>query len=103
MIVSLCKDKGGRTECKNYRGISFLIVVGKIHAGILVYRVRRMTRSLIDDEQGGFRGGKGCVVQAFTLKQIGEKTRERKRRVYVGSIDLKKPYDKFIGRLCCHC
>ena len=32
-----------------------------------------MTEDLIDDEQGGLRGGRGCVDEIFTLKQIGEK------------------------------
>ena len=40
-----------------------------------------MTGGLIDDEQGGFRAGRGCVDQIFTLKQIGEKAREKKRSV----------------------
>ena len=73
VIVPLYKGKGERTECKNYRYISLLSMVGKIYAGILVDRVCRMTGSLIDDEQVGFRGGRVCVDQIFTLKQIGEK------------------------------
>ena len=32
-----------------------------------------MTGGLTDDEQGGFREGRGCVDQIFKLKQIGEK------------------------------
>ena len=36
VIVSLYNSKGERTECKNYRGISLLSLVGKIYAGILV-------------------------------------------------------------------
>ena len=68
-------------------------VDGKIYAGILVDRVRKATEGLIDDEQGWFRAGRGCVNQIFTLKQIGEKTREEKFRVYVGFIDLEKAYD----------
>ena len=71
-----------------------LSVVGKIYAGILVDRVRRMTGSLIDDEQGSFRAGIGCVGQIFTLKQKGEKARKKKRIVYVGFIDLEKAYDR---------
>ena len=55
VIVSLYKAKGERTEYKNYRGIS-LIVDGKIHAGILVDRVCRVTVGLTDDEQDVFRG-----------------------------------------------
>ena len=31
-------------------------------------RLRRVTEGLIDDEQGGFREGRGCVDQIFTLK-----------------------------------
>ena len=84
VIAPLYKDKGERTECKNYGGISLLTVVGKIYVGILVDRVCRMTGSLIDDEQGYFRAGRGCVDQIFTIKQIGKKAREKKCRVYVG-------------------
>ena len=46
-----------------------------------------MAGGLIIDEKGGFRAGRGCVDQVFTLKQIGEKAREKKR-VYLGFIDL---------------
>ena len=41
-----------RTENKNYRDIS-LSVFGKIYVGFLVDKVRRMTRGLFDDEEGG--------------------------------------------------
>ena len=51
-----------------------LSVVGKIYAGILADRAPRVTGDLIDDEQVGFRAGRGCADQVFTLKQIGEKT-----------------------------
>ena len=73
VIVPLYKGKGERNECKNYRGISLLSMVRKIYAGILVNRVCRVTWGLIDDEQRGFRKGRGCIDQIFTLKQIGEK------------------------------
>ena len=33
VIVPLYKGKGERTECKNYRGISLLSLVGKIYEG----------------------------------------------------------------------
>ena len=54
-------------------------------------------------KKGGFRAGRGCVDQIFTLKQIGEKAREKKRRVYVCSIDLEKAYDRLIGKHCGQC
>ena len=49
---------------------------------------------LFDDVHGGFRAGKECVDQVFTLKQIGEKAREKKCRVYGGFMDLEKAYDR---------
>ena len=94
VIVPVYKCKGESTECKDYRGISLLSVVGKIYAGILIDRVRRVTRDLIDYEEGGFRVGRECVDQIFILKQISEKAREKKRRVYEGFINLEKAYDK---------
>ena len=39
---------------------------------------------MINDEYGDFRSRRLCVDQLFILKQIGEKTREKKFRVYVG-------------------
>ena len=74
VIVPLHKGKE-----ENYRGISLLSMVGKIYTGNLVDRVRTATGALIDDEQGGFRAGRGYVDQIFTLKQIGEKARKKKR------------------------
>ena len=91
VIVPMYKGKKERNECNNYRGISFLSVVEKIYAGILI--VRRVTGDLIYDEQGDFREGRGFVDHIFTLKQVGEKIREEKLRVSVGFIGLEKAYD----------
>ena len=52
-------------------------MVGKIYAGIIVDIVRKVTEGLIDDVQGGLRAGR-YVDQTLTLRQVGEKTRERK-------------------------
>ena len=58
--------------------ILVIIMVGKTYAGILIDIVRRVTGN---DEQLGFRIGKGCVDQIFTLKEIGEKAQEKKSAV----------------------
>ena len=56
VIVLLYHGKGGRTECKNNRGISLLIMVGIIYAGVLIYIFSNATWGLIDDEQFGLIG-----------------------------------------------
>ena len=80
LLLEVCYDcstkgKGEKTECSNYRGTISLSLVGKIYARVLLERVREVTEGLMDDEQKGFRAGRGCVDQIFFLKQIGEKAR----------------------------
>ena len=59
-------------------------------------RVHRVIEVLIDDELGGFKSGKGCVDLIFTLNQICESIRHKKRRGYVSFMDLEigSPYDR---------
>ena len=73
VITPPYKGKREMTKCSNYMAISFLSVVGKIYAGILVDRVRKVTDGLVDDEQVWFRVVRDCVNQTFTLKEIGGK------------------------------
>ena len=49
----------------------------------------------------GFRAGRGCEDQTFTLKQIEENAREKKRRVYVCLIELEKVYDRVNREALC--
>ena len=55
-------------------------MMGKVYPGILVDIINLMTKGLIDDEQGGFRSGMGCVDQIFTLKQLRRKHTRRNKR-----------------------
>ena len=70
---------------------------------IKITGISLLTGGFIDDEQGGFRAGKGCVDQIFTLKHIDEKAQAKKCRVYMGFIDLENAYDRLIGKLCGRC
>ena len=53
-------------------------VVGKIYIGIFLDRFRRGTEDLIDDEQRGFRSGRGCIDQIFSLdRQVSKHLRKK--------------------------
>ena len=95
----LYKNKGKKTECKNYRGISLLRVVGKIYVRILVDRAPRVTEGLIDDEQSDFKSRTGYIDQIFWLRQIGEKAYDEKWKVYVGFMDLEKVNDRALWQV----
>ena len=73
VIVPLHNSKEEIIKCKNYRGISLLSGVSKIYLDILVDKFRSVTGGLTDDEQSGFRVGRGYVDQISTLIQIDEK------------------------------
>ena len=59
--------------CSNFRGISLLSVVGKVYGRVLINRIRDKTENVIAEVQGGFRRGRGCTDQIFTVRQICEK------------------------------
>ena len=41
-----------------------------------------MTEEMVGEEQGAFRVGRRCVDQSFTLRQLNEKMREKKKSVF---------------------
>ena len=45
-----------------------------------------MTGILIDDEQGGFRAGSGCVDHIFKGREV---RRNEKKCMYIGLINLE--------------
>ncbi len=72
-MVPLYKGKGDKFECSSFRGISLLSVVGKVYGRVLVERIRCGTKSMISEEQSGFRKGRGYMDQLFVVKQVCEK------------------------------
>ena len=84
------KGKGDRRECTNYRRISVLGIPGKIYGKILINKDAEDMRVYAAEEQGGFRPGRGCVIQVFVLKQLKEEYREKKKEIYVVFEDLEK-------------
>lgn len=93
-IVPLYKGKGDVHECCNSRGISLLSVVGKVYGRVLINRIKDKTENAILEVQGGFRRGRGCMNQIFTVRQICEKYLAKGKEVYVAFMDLEKAYDR---------
>ena len=67
------KGKGDKCECSNSRGISLLSVVGKLFGRVLIKTVSAGTECAIEEEQCGFRQGRGCMDQVFAVRQVCEK------------------------------
>ena len=56
--------------------------------------MRRKTEGEVMEVQGGFRRGRGCVDQIFTIRQLSEKVLEKNKQMVIACIDLEKAYDK---------
>ncbi|XP_051941766.1 uncharacterized protein LOC127614473 [Hippocampus zosterae] len=69
VVVPLFK-KGDRRVCSNYRGITLLSLPGKVYSGVLERRVRQEVEPQIEEEQCGFRPGRGTVDQLYTLSRV---------------------------------
>ena len=92
-IVTLYKNKGDRSDCNHYRGISLLSIVGKVFARILLTRLQTLAARIYPESQCGFRAGRSTIDMIFTVRQIQEKCREQGKPLYLAFIDLTKAFD----------
>ena len=73
VIVSLCKNKGEKSDCSNYRGITLLSMADKILARVLLNRlIPTIAQGNTPESQCGFRSNRGTTDMIFALRQIQE-------------------------------
>jgi hypothetical protein len=70
-VIVTIPNKGNLNDCNNWRGITLLSIPSKIMAKIII-RISTAVDTKMCQEQAGFRPGKGCVDQMFTLRNIKE-------------------------------
>ena len=92
-IVTLYKNKGDKSDCNNYRGISLLSIVGKLFARIILRRLQRLADQVYPESQCGFRAGRSTIDMIFSVRQLQEKCREQNKPLYMAFIDLTKAFD----------
>ncbi|KAI8492323.1 hypothetical protein Bbelb_297760 [Branchiostoma belcheri] len=92
-IVHLYKRKGNRQSCDNHRGISLLVIAGKILARVLLNRLIQHMDDHLPESQCGFREGRGTADMIFAARQLQEKCQEQNRDLYTTFVDLTKAFD----------
>lgn len=92
VVVPIFK-KGDRTSCENHRGISLVSVASKLLTGLLLRRLTCSREKQIRENQAGFRPGRGCIDQIFTLRQILELRHTYRRPTITVFLDLKAAFD----------
>ena len=92
-IITLYKNKGDRSDCNNYRGISLLSIVGKIFARVILTRLQKLADRVYPESQCGFRSNRSTIDMIFSVRQLQEKCREQQKPLFLAFIDLTKAFD----------
>nr|VZI43870.1 unnamed protein product [Spirometra erinaceieuropaei] len=96
ILVSILKQED-KTRCEDYRSISHIDVAAKIFAIVLLRRFQAVRDSRTRPNQAGFRVGRGCADQTFTLRRILEFRHSYQQPTAVSFIDFAAAYD-FVHR-----
>ena len=102
-IVTLYKNKGDRSDCNSYHGISLLSIFGKLFERVVLTRFQILASRIYPESQRGFRTGRLTVDMVFSLRQLQEK-------LFIAFIDLTKAFDlvsrsglfKLLQKIGCH-
>ena len=70
LIVSLYKNKGSKSDCGNYIGISLLSIAGKIFARVILNRLITVSEQNLPEAQCGVRPGRNTVNLIFAMRQL---------------------------------
>ncbi|KAL8588826.1 hypothetical protein ACOMHN_011542 [Nucella lapillus] len=93
-IISIFKNKGSKSDCGNYQGISLLSIAGKILARVILNRlISNISEYNLPEAQCGFRSGRSTIDMIFAVRQVQEKCREQNLDLYAVFIDLTKAFD----------
>ncbi len=106
ILIRLFKNKGDKTKCDNYRGISLLVVASKLFTRVILNRIQTLIDGQLLKQQAGFRANRSTIDQIFVLKMIMEKAREFNKTLFMCFIDIQKAYDSvnrdLLWKICQH-
>ena len=89
-IITLYKNKGDRSDCNSYQGISLLNTMGKLFTHDVLKRLWILNETVYPESQHGFWCQRLTVDIIFSLRHLQEKCREQRKPPYITFIDLTK-------------
>lgn len=66
-VIAMLPKKGNLGDCNNWRGITLLSIPGKVFCSVLLQRLKDEVDNILREEQAGFRKGRSCSEQIFTI------------------------------------
>ena len=93
-LLKILPKKGDLSLADNYRGIMLLEAAYKIVAILLLNRLQPIAESLDQEQQCGFRPGRGCSDAIFNVRTAVKKRREHSLETWILFLDLVKAFDR---------
>ena len=92
-ITPVFKKKGNKNDCKNYRGITVLPVIGKLLEIILRTRLRDILDSSQNPLQRGFTAKSSPLNCALIIEEFIRESQDLKNETFVALLDAKAAFD----------
>ena len=91
-VITVLHEKGDKTECGNYRGISLVSQTGRV---LLKVAARRLSayceaKGLLPEEQCGFRPDSSTTDMMFVVRRLQEVGQKARVSLFMCFIDLQK-------------
>ena len=64
-IITLFKNKGERSDCSNYRGISLLSVIDKVFVKVILIQLQKLAELVYPESQCDFGAGRSTIDMVF--------------------------------------
>ena len=93
LITPVVYKKGEKLDQSNYRAITLLSIPGKVFCRMILNRIQVTIDNHLTEEQCGFRSSRGTTDAVFVVRQIIEKARERRIKLYWNFVDFKAAFD----------
>lgn len=94
-LISPIYKKGEKSEVKNYREVTLMDTAYKIYANILNERLRREVEEKLQENQYGFRKGRGTIDTIYVLNYVANKEMEKEKgKIFAFFADLKAAFDR---------
>ena len=87
------KNKGDRSDCNNYRGISLPSIIGKVFTRVVLVRLQVLAEHIYPESQCSLRSERSTVDMIFSIWQLQEKCCGQQMPLYIVFMDLTKAFD----------
>uniref|UniRef100_A0A8D8R4I6 Craniofacial development protein 2 n=1 Tax=Cacopsylla melanoneura TaxID=428564 RepID=A0A8D8R4I6_9HEMI len=91
--IVLLPKKSKSKKCEDFRTLSILSHASKILTTIVKRRIQDKIDLQLDDDQFGFRNGRGTREAILALRLITEECMRVNKPVYIAFVDLQKAFD----------